>query len=414
VSSYANLYIGGAEVFSWRNEVEPTFLFLYTDDDVHRVPIAADEIWDETVRHYIVLSSTASVLAERLDALGIGMAAVDKEFDERIDEKLQSLSTVRASVGSDELENEIQNEIQLLENLTVAGWVDLVRMALKPDDRDIVEKRRDPKSLTSLLDIWERSDSRVLLRVVLLACEPEEEITLDLTDLITGGWMDEPSDPQRAAMDALGYALANGSPPVVITEGSTDARILQSAIRIRYPHLESFIKFFDFTTDAEGSAAAGVRTLKSFVAAGISNRVVLLLDNDSAAKDAVRGLRSVELPDHYSVMHYPDLDLARDYPTLGPNGLSNMDVNGLAGSIELYLGEDVLRDSAGALAPVQWRSYIEGVKAYQGEVMHKVTLQKRFEDKVRRARADDGSAIAGQDWSGLEAIIEELLKTLRG
>jgi hypothetical protein len=31
-----------------------------------------------------------------------------------------------------------------------------------------------------------------------------------------------------------------------------------------------------------------------------------------------------------------------------------MNVNGLAGSIELYLGADVLTDAQGSLVPVQW------------------------------------------------------------
>jgi hypothetical protein len=121
----------------------------------------------------------------------------------------------------------------------------------------------------------------------------------------------------------------------------------------------------------------------------------------------------VKLPDHYSVVQYPDIEIARAYPTLGPTGLSNMDVNGLAGSIELYLGEDVLRGSDGVLAPVQWRSFIEGVKAYQGEVTGKAKLQQKFAEKVKRACADPAN-VAGQDWTALDAVIEELLKTLRG
>jgi hypothetical protein len=40
-----------------------------------------------------------------------------------------------------------------------------------------------------------------------------------------------------------------------------------------------------------------------------------------------------------------------------------------------------LRDSDSVLAPVQWRSYIKGVNAYQGEVMDKVEIQKRFDDR---------------------------------
>jgi hypothetical protein len=74
---------------------------------------------------------------------------------------------------------------------------------------------------------------------------------------------------------------------------------------------------------------------------------------------------------------------------------------------------DVLRDGDGELAPVQWRSYIEGVHAYQGEVTGKAKIQKRFAEKVKRARTD-AAGLTGQDWSGLGSIIAELLKTLRG
>lgn len=42
-------------------------------------------------------------------------------------------------------------------------------------------------------------------------------------------------------------------------------------------------------------------------------------------------------------MRLPDLEFLKSYPTLGPNGLANMDINGVAASIELYLGNDVLR-----------------------------------------------------------------------
>lgn len=225
------------------------------------------------------------------------------------------------------------------------------------------------------------------------------------------GWIDGQFDPQTVAIEHFSYSLANGSPPVIITEGSTDARFLQATIRLRYPHLQSYIKFLDFADGAEGSAAAGVRTLKSFAAAGISNRIILLLDNDTAACDAVRALRGTKLPGHYSVLHYPDIEVARSYPTLGPGGLSEMDVNGLAGSIEMYLGIDTLTGTDGKLSPVQWRSYIEGMKAYQGEILDKAGIQNRFRDKVKQATADP-NALAGQDWSGLEAIIDSLIDVL--
>jgi hypothetical protein len=246
----------------------------------------------------------------------------------------------------------------------------------------------------------------------LQACAPNDEVTLDVSDLIESGWIDADFDPQQSAIEHFSYSLANGSPPVVITEGSTDAQFLQAAIRIRFPHLQPFIRFLDFADGAEGSASAGVRTLKSFAAAGISNCVVLLLDNDTAARDALRALKDSTLPSHYSVLHYPDIGRAYSYPTIGPNGLSEMNVNGLAGSIELYLGIDVITGPDGKPSPVQWRSYIEAMKAYQGEVMHKADIQKRFRDKVKAAEANP-DRVDGQDWSGLDAILASLIELLR-
>jgi hypothetical protein len=81
-----------------------------------------------------------------------------------------------------------------------------------------------------------------------------------------------------------------------------------------------------------------------------------------------------------------------------------MDVNGLAGSIELYYGSDVLRMPDGAFAPVQWRGYVEALGEYQGQVMHKAALQKRFAAKLA-ACLDDPSLAHRYDWSGLDAIL---------
>jgi hypothetical protein len=65
-----------------------------------------------------------------------------------------------------------------------------------------------------------------------------------------------------------------------------------------------------------------------------------------------------------------------------------MDVNGLAGSIELYLGRDILVEDNGGLSPVQWRGYDRDLNQYQGELMNKTELQHRFMKKIRKARND--------------------------
>ena len=150
--------------------------------------------------------------------------------------------------------------------------------------------------------------------------------------------------------------------------------------------------------------------LKSFAAAGISNRVVAYFDNDSAAYEAVMGLQ-VKLPGHYRILHYPDLEVARLYPTLGPQGNSKMDVNRLAGSIELYLGLDVLAAGDGGLLPIQWKGYMGKIKTYQGEVVDKGRVQRAFKEKVNAAKANP-AVIIEQDWSSLELVLSKLVATL--
>jgi len=417
VSSYAQLYLRGVEIFAWRNEIDPTFLFLFTADEVHRGPFV-EGLKPEPAQE-ILLTAPVAVLRDRLDVLGIGRTAVEAAFKEHVERTIEVLAGLEIIEGFGGLENlpstygeNRQRRIGLLKGITLDDWVGLLAVVLKSPEKHERIGPPDPTSLPSLLEFWERADPRFLLAAVLLGCEPDEEISLDVSELLAGGWIDRRFDPQRVAIEHFSYSLESGRPPVVITEGSTDSHFLQAAIRLRFPHLTGFINFFDFASGAEGGAGAAVRTLKSFAAAGISNRVVLLLDNDSAAHDAVRALKGVKLPPYYSVLHYPETKLAAHYPALGPTGLAEMNVNGLAGSIELYLGIDVLTDSSGKLRPVQWRSYIESVKAYQGEVTDKADVHKRFREKVKVAETNP-ICIDQQDWSGLDAIIRALIISLR-
>lgn len=159
---------------------------------------------------------------------------------------------------------------------------------------------------------------------------------------------------------------------IVLTEGSTDTLILSRSLDALYPHLRDFYSFVDFTaSNLAGGAGALVSTIKAFIGLGIQNRTVALFDNDTAARDALRALSSVTLPDNIKIVQLPALDFARDYPTVGPQGRTNMDINGLACSIELYLGSDVLADREHGFVPIQWKGYNQTLGQYQGEILNK-------------------------------------------
>ena len=142
-----------------------------------------------------------------------------------------------------------------------------------------------------------------------------------------------------------------------------------------------------------------------FAAASVEHRILALFDNDAAAKDVLRILKTNTLPENIKFCQYPDLAIAENYPTIGPSGRDRMNVNGLAGSIELYLGRDVLENGNGEFIPVQWTGYQRGVDAYQGEVLDKKKIQDRFSEKLKVCERSPGK-IGTFDWDGIRAILD--------
>jgi hypothetical protein len=254
------------------------------------------------------------------------------------------------------------------------------------------------------IDYW---DDRYALRIVLLAF-PDAEVVLDISTVNGFEYLAESalaSLASRAAQTISGMAGMH-APTVVLTEGRTDAEFLAAALAIIYPHLTDLIRFLDYERRPEGGVSALVRMVRAFSAAGIVNRVVAVFDNDTAAADALRVIEHAILPAQIQVIRYPTLDLAKEYPTLGPptvqsptGSVSLADVNGLAGSIELYLGRDVLAQADGVLFPVQWKSFIAGIGQYQGEVVNKDRIHEAFRAKYALA-LQNPNHVKEQDWEG--------------
>jgi hypothetical protein len=112
------------------------------------------------------------------------------------------------------------------------------------------------------------------------------------------------------------------------------------------------------------------------------------------------------------VLLYPAIEIASNYPTSGPSGLVHMDVNGLAGSLEIYFGEDVLRRMDGTFTPIHWRGFDTALRAYQGEIENKGNLQEKFSRKLALAVADS-KLVQAQDWAGIRAILDMIRHTFQ-
>lgn len=233
-----------------------------------------------------------------------------------------------------------------------------------------------------------------VFRIILEAFNLEEKITLDYTNLFDGGWCDEVPEEKE-------YSV---SKTVILTEGSTDAKVISDSMKLLYPHMVKFYSFIDFSTYVvQGSTNYLTHYLKAFIAAGIENRIIALYDNDSAGLSEIKSLKSIPIPTNVRIMHLPDLEMCCHYPTIGPAGKSVDNINGRACSIEMFLGKDILKKN-GEYEAVRWKSYIDKVDAYQGEIVSKSEMLKNFEVKVKRSQ----NQIVLEEWEECDLLMREI------
>jgi len=390
-----------------------------SNGELNDVVSAADEggdAEDEDANTSIGYFAPAWVIRDRLEVMGFTLAAAKEVFEQGISMRIAEIRDSNAE--SDEFEND---EISVLETLSFDAWLaefhEIIARKLywwNVSASWEAEHVSDvSEALTYMLEHdsdhifgFPQVDIRYVLRAALEACEPDTPIVQDLTGVISAGYHDREQAIAADARERLLNDFPANAKIIVLTEGVTDRRALEGTLQLIYPHLADYYSFMDFSgAQLAGGAGAVVTTLKAFAGAGIANRIIALLDNDTAARVAMRSLDRMQLPPNMRALHYPPLEYAKEYPTVGPAGEAKMDVNELAGSLELYFGADVLRGPNDEFIPVHWRGFERTVGQYQGELMEKAALQEKFAQKLR-ATGQDATLLRTLDWSGMSAILD--------
>ena len=355
------------------------------------------------------------VIADRLDLMGIDEARVLGDLDRTLKAAAEPIDDAALADESEESRAFIRAEEALLGAMTAQDWVSL---AASPDDA-VYDKSLGARGVAAAPARRER-------RCSLGRRAPPSGRAAGIPRRRSHAGRDlawrlrmargEPGTLASRAQSASRDNAASHAPVVVLTEGvAADAEFLSSALAVLHPHLTDLVRFLDYDRKPEGSASAVLRAARAFDAAGIANRVVAILDNDTAGADVLRGSAQPRLSDGIRLIQYPPLGLARQYPTLGPPTVGSLagaielaDVNGLAASIELYLGRDVLTGEDGNLRPVQWQSFNPGCGRYHGAVTGKNDIHKAFRAKAAAA-LQDPAAVSQQDWEGLRLILDVIL-----
>lgn len=438
MGSYTDLTVGGYPILETKSYASLEALTIFRESDkiiferrlaernvlVWGVPDKEDQ--DEAEIAFVYQASV-SVVKDRLNVMGFNLDRAEADFysirDAKIDEYVSWLRYEDEGEFEESFNKHIREKIELLRSISFTEYVEALK-EITSKNKQIYELKRDGllgenpivKYIAEEDEGYDFgffcSDVRSLIRTFCEISEDEGFVVQDLTEVFHAGYYQTTDEVANNAVESLTVGYPETARLIVLTEGSTDAHILDQAMSLLYPHLRDYYSFLDFESSRSSGGAGQLASLvKAFAGTGIKNRVIALFDNDTAGREAAAALKLVSLPPNIHVSFYPDIDYLRTYDTIGPGGALIADVNRVAASIELYLGHDVLLEPNGSRLPVQWKGYSESLRSYQGEVLHKSRIRERFFEKVKIARHNGA---AGGDWTGLDAILSHLFAAFQG
>ena len=445
MGSYSSLRSGPFHIDTCKNDIEPSLMSLFTRSDRRTSPLTLEEwesadgdpeSWDESFAR-LSYNCLCAHMRDRLNCLGSTYKAASEAFllgcQQAIKKARKAISRVERALGRppefvsshpdiadgypERMNKDLDHyrfTIEAPDGLSVVNWIEALgethrrgllsaRLWPAPEHEPLI---RYIAIMHGLRCWFQGYDTRMLLRLAIEACDAPDDVVYDWTDLVVEGYVNSQEDMIAYAEHLLNREHEIFGKTIVLTEGATDKWILERSLRLLCPHLTDFYSFMNFEgVRMEGGAGALTTVVKAFAAAGISNRVVALYDNDTAGRSAMQALAQVTLPENIVVMQLPRSDLASFYPTQGPTGISPTDVNGLTVSIDLYLGMDVLQDGAG-FAPVEWRGLDPRLRQYQGEVIGKNQIPERFRRKIATCEQNPDQ-ISSYDWKDMRLVLTE-------
>jgi hypothetical protein len=259
-------------------------------------------------------------------------------------------------------------------------------------------------------------DPRFAVALLIRGVRSNVAVNFDLSDCLMSGYLVASERPHLTARARLDGGVGSSGSIIVVTEGSSDAKLLEHSLRLARPGVAHMFEFMNFAaTSAAGGVEQAVKLTRSMAAARVLNRVICVLDNDGAGRDGVATLERSNLPPHFSVRVLPDVAVARSYPVETPSGTSLTNVNGRAVSIEMLFGEELLRAGArGELPAVTWSWPVDGTEPIQGSIGYKRGVQRAIQRELSPAHSlADLNAGAAKGCSLVAAMLLEAAMTAR-
>lgn len=382
MGSIISLGVGNLEIDWGKNHFFRDHSPLFLPGDVSDAPYYYAE---DVVEHKPAYVRKLRSVVRRLEMLGYGLGGCRERYVEAVRSFPDWYDA--PALSFDEL-------------LAILAQVDVTHVGLPEHDgsedslgRYVLDILRDPEFVKSRPDLagldrdqgtfFENLDPYVVLRAV--AENPanmEADVIWRHMDVLEGGYV---------VNDEIYQGPSKSDKWLLVTEGSSDALILQKALPVVAADVADFFQFIDMSANYPFTGTGNVfRFVQGLVRIHVLNKVVVVLDNDAAGRLAHDQITSLALPQNLKVTVLPDLEECRAVQSIGPTGTVVCDVNGRATSIECFL--DIWRSEE--RPTVRWTAFIPDVDAWQGEVVRKAEYTRYFLEAVQRGNRYDFSRLA--------------------
>ncbi|MBW9089844.1 hypothetical protein JNB91_18685 [Rhizobium wenxiniae] len=387
------LKVGGVSLDYAKNNMGHDYGYLFQSQDLARRPCDgidydyyADhpEEEDELAESELSFVRPLSRVVPRLQILGHSLETAKAEYE--------ALAAESADITAMVANGRRPEHLAFEEFCALANHFSLTSLAQKyveyeTDDRDIVSQGRFAILAEKFARVpwtensnsyWSEASylsSKICIlsaasMLSIFAQDPrnaEAEVVWQFGNLVNAGW---------AARGDFVAGADRKQTILVATEGASDSRILRRALDLLRPDVADFFRFIDGDERHHFWGTGNmVRFAEGLVRIDIQNQVLFLLDNDAEGMDAYRKLKELNMSANLRSMVLPNVEELRRFPALGPEGLSNCDINGRAAAIECYLDLNL----PGYPPPqVIWSNFKREIGLWHGALEHKESYDRHF------------------------------------
>ncbi len=382
MGSMITLGIGRMEIDWGKNNVFTNHSILFTENDVKQIPYyyIDNDTGKEIVEYKEGLSCKLSIIKKRLNFIGYSIPECNEKYNEllkdcsihKIDINMDfdSFKTIIGSIDINKIDT------PLLEHENYDNEYDLGEFLKKCilGEKEIRDKFSDYYS-DGIETFLENLDVYIILRLIAENNNLQDlDVYWNYIDVVESGWV--------TREEILNFSQNDHESILLVTEGTSDTFILKKTINTLYPELSHMFNFIDMQGNYPFT---GTGNLYNFccglIKIGILNKMIIIFDNDTAGLEKYEKLIKVPKPHNLLITKLPDHDNFTSMKTIGPQGISVEDINGLAVSIECFL------DFKDHNPQVRWTSYNDKIKEYQGALINKDNYISDF----KKANLLDGS-----------------------